>query len=65
MGRWVPVHLNVQLYGWTSLPLVTWLFVLFEVDRGRLQAWAKAGHLGVDGGAGTGCASLVRRHLFR
>jgi len=41
-GRWVPVHLNVQLYGWTSLPLVTWLFVLFEVDRGRLQSWAKA-----------------------
>ena len=19
-GRWVPVHLNVQLFGWTSLP---------------------------------------------
>ena len=23
-GRWVPVHLNVQLFGWTSLPLVAW-----------------------------------------
>ena len=21
-GRWVPVHLNAQLYGWTALPLV-------------------------------------------
>ena len=29
-GRWVPVHLNSQLYGWTSLPLVAWLF---EHDR--------------------------------
>lgn len=41
-GRWVPVHLNVQLYGWTALPLVVWLFRLFEVDRGPMQPWAKA-----------------------
>ncbi|MGZ8940233.1 MAG: hypothetical protein ACXW32_13580, partial [Limisphaerales bacterium] len=35
-GRWIPVHLNLQLYGWTSLPLVAWLFHLYpagtEVD---------------------------------
>ena len=41
-GRWVPVHLNVQLYGWTSLPLVAWLFSMYEVDRSRVAAWAPA-----------------------
>jgi cytochrome c oxidase cbb3-type subunit 1 len=38
-GRWVPVHLNVQLYGWTSLPLVAWLISIYEVDRSRIAAW--------------------------
>ena len=37
-GRWVPVHLNGQLYGWTALPLVAWLFKIYEVHR----RWAEA-----------------------
>ncbi len=41
-GRWVPVHLNVQLYGWTSLPLVAWLLSIYEVDRSRVSRWAPA-----------------------
>ena len=41
-GRWVPVHLNVQLYGWTALPLVAWLFQMYEVDRSKVAAWAPA-----------------------
>lgn len=41
-GRWVPVHLNVQLYGWTSLPLVAWLITIYEVDRSRHAAWGPA-----------------------
>jgi cytochrome c oxidase cbb3-type subunit 1 len=41
-GRWVPVHLNVQLYGWTSLPLVAWLISAYEVDRSRVAVWAPA-----------------------
>lgn len=41
-GRWVPVHLNVQLYGWTALPLVAWLFSMFEVERSGLRHWAQA-----------------------
>ena len=51
-GRWVPAHLNVQLYGWTSLPLVAWLFAIYEVDLGRARAWAPAAVWGVDRGAG-------------
>jgi cytochrome c oxidase cbb3-type subunit 1 len=41
-GRWVPVHLNVQLYGWTSLPLVAWLFSIYQVDSSKARAWASA-----------------------
>lgn len=41
-GRWVPVHLNVQLYGWTALPLVAWLFSMYEVNRSKVAAWAPA-----------------------
>jgi cytochrome c oxidase cbb3-type subunit 1 len=41
-GRWVPVHLNVQLYGWTSLPLVAWLFSIYEVNRSTARSWAPA-----------------------
>ncbi|RPJ34948.1 MAG: hypothetical protein EHM17_04585 [Verrucomicrobiaceae bacterium] len=41
-GRWVPVHLNVQLYGWTSLPLVAWLFSIYQVDSSKARAWAPA-----------------------
>lgn len=41
-GRWVPVHLNVQLYGWTSLPLVAWLFSIYQVDSSKASARAPA-----------------------
>lgn len=41
-GRWVPVHLNVQLYGWTALPLVAWLLAIYEVDRSSVRAWGPA-----------------------
>lgn len=34
-GRWVPVHLNVQLYGWTSLPLIAWLFSVYRTNTVR------------------------------
>lgn len=45
-GRWVPVHLNGQLYGWTALPLVAWLFRIYDVRRrwaeAALAAWSAA-----------------------
>lgn len=46
-GRWVPVHLNWQLYGWTSLPLIAWLFTMYDVDRcERSRSLAKAAVFG-------------------
>lgn len=41
-GRWVPVHLNVQLYGWTSLPMIAWLFSIYQVDDSRCAGWGPA-----------------------
>jgi len=41
-GRWMPVHLNVQLYGWTALPLVAWLLSIYEVDESPHAAWGAA-----------------------
>jgi cytochrome c oxidase cbb3-type subunit I len=41
-GRWMPVHLNVQLYGWTSLPLIAWLIWIYQVDASRHAAWGPA-----------------------
>ncbi|MBB5352543.1 cytochrome c oxidase cbb3-type subunit 1 [Haloferula luteola] len=45
-GRWVPVHLNGQLYGWTALPMVAWLFGVYGVSRrwadAALGAWSAA-----------------------
>jgi cytochrome c oxidase cbb3-type subunit 1 len=42
-GRWMPIHLNWQLYGWTSVPLIAWLFFVYETDRSPAsQRWARA-----------------------
>jgi cytochrome c oxidase cbb3-type subunit 1 len=45
-GRWVPVHLNLQLFGWTALPLAGWLLETYEVARrwqeSVLWAWSAA-----------------------
>jgi cytochrome c oxidase cbb3-type subunit I len=38
-GRWMPVHLNLQLYGWCSLPLVAFLFKVYGSDRQPAAAW--------------------------
>ena len=53
-GRWVPLHLNWQLYGWCSLPLVGALFSFFlrpgkaalSQARWALTAWSSALLLG-------------------
>ena len=39
-GRWMPVHLNLQLYGWCSLPLVGFLFFVYGVRREPFARWA-------------------------
>jgi cytochrome c oxidase cbb3-type subunit 1 len=40
-GRWVPLHLNLTLYGWCSLPLVAWLFQVYGADRQPASRWSR------------------------
>ncbi|MGB8260896.1 MAG: hypothetical protein WCE75_11120 [Terracidiphilus sp.] len=40
-GRWVMVHMNLMLFGWTSLPLVGFLFRVYGADRGALAPWCR------------------------
>ena len=40
-GRWVIVHMNLELYGWTSLPLVGFLFRVYGADRGPTANWCR------------------------
>jgi cytochrome c oxidase cbb3-type subunit 1 len=40
-GRWMPVHINLQLYGWCSLPLVAFLFKVYGADREPAAQWAR------------------------
>jgi cytochrome c oxidase cbb3-type subunit 1 len=40
-GRWMPVHIDLQLYGWCSLPLVAFLFSVYGADRSAAAPWAR------------------------
>jgi cytochrome c oxidase cbb3-type subunit 1 len=41
-GRWMPVHMNLQLYGWTALPLVAWAIRAYGADEGSTAVWTRA-----------------------
>lgn len=38
-GRWMPVHMNLELYGWCSLPMVGFLFKVYGADHGSIARW--------------------------
>jgi Cbb3-type cytochrome oxidase, subunit 1 len=40
-GRWVMVHMNLELYGWTSIPLVGYLFHVYGVGYGTASKWSR------------------------
>src|SRR5579863_2085825 len=40
-GRWAPLHLNLNLYGWCSLPPVAWLFHVYQADRPPASQWSR------------------------
>ncbi len=52
-GRWIPVHINLQLYGWCSLPLVAFLIKVYGANRQpaahscRSVLWVWSAALGV------------------
>jgi cytochrome c oxidase cbb3-type subunit 1 len=40
-GRWMMVHMNGMLYGWSSLPMLGFLFRVYGADRGATAAWCR------------------------
>ncbi len=40
-GRWMMVHMNGMLYGWSSLPMLGFLFSVYGADRGLTAAWCR------------------------
>ena len=40
-GRWMMVHMNLELYGWASIPLVGFLFRAYGADRGPTAGWCR------------------------
>ncbi|MDR3671196.1 MAG: hypothetical protein P4L36_10140 [Holophaga sp.] len=40
-GRWVRVHMNLELYGWMSLPMAGFLMEHYGADRGPTAAWCR------------------------
>ena len=58
-GRWIPVHLNLQLYGWSSLPLVAWLMRIYRVDAVGLGRWGMLAVWGWSGALVLGALSWL------
>lgn len=40
-GRWIMVHMNLELYGWCSLPLAGFLFKVYGADSGSAARWCR------------------------
>ena len=40
-GRWMPVHINLQLYGWCSVPLLGFLFKVYGADLAGVAQWCR------------------------
>lgn len=40
-GRWMMAHMNLELYGWTSLPLAGFLFRVYGADCGPAAKWCR------------------------
>jgi cytochrome c oxidase cbb3-type subunit 1 len=61
-GRWIMVHLNLELYGWTSLPLVGFLFKVYGAERGTLARWCRPVLWAWSAALGVGAFSWLSGH---
>ena len=61
-GRWVSVHMNLQLYGWCSLPLVAWLMKAHGVEEAGLWRWGRSALWAWSGALAVGASSWLAGH---
>ncbi len=64
-GRWIMVHMNLELYGWTSLPLVGFLFKVYGADRGPAAKWCRPVLWVWSAALGVGALSWLSRSFQR
>jgi cytochrome c oxidase cbb3-type subunit 1 len=58
-GRWVMVHMNLELYGWCSLPLVAFLFELYGAHRESAAVWCRSALWAWSAALGVGAVSWL------
>ena len=61
-GRWIMVHMNLELYGWTSLPLAGFLFKAYGAERGPLAPWCRPVLWAWSAALGVGAYSWLSGH---
>jgi cytochrome c oxidase cbb3-type subunit 1 len=61
-GRWVIVHMNLELYGWSSLPMAGFLFKVYGADRGQLAQWCRPALWVWSAALGVGALSWLSGH---
>jgi cytochrome c oxidase cbb3-type subunit 1 len=61
-GHWAPLHLNLTLYGWCSLPLVAWLFQVYRADCQPISRWSRSALWAWSAALGVGAASWLTGH---
>lgn len=61
-GRWIMVHLNLELYGWMSLPMAGFLFKVYGADRGPAAQWCRPVLWVWSAGLGAGTLSWLSGH---
>ena len=61
-GRWMMVHMNAMLYGWSSLPMLGFLFRVYGADRGATAAWCRPLLWAWSAALGVGALSWLNGH---
>ena len=61
-GRWIMVHMNLELYGWTSLPMVGFLFKVYQTERAPLAEWCRPVLWAWSAALGVGAFSWLSGH---
>jgi cytochrome c oxidase cbb3-type subunit 1 len=61
-GRWIMVHMNLELFGWTSLPLAGFLFKVYGADREPFAQWCNPVLWGWSAALGVGVLSWLSGH---
>jgi cytochrome c oxidase cbb3-type subunit 1 len=61
-GRWIMVHMNLELFGWSSLPMAGFLFKVYGADREPMAEWCRPALWVWSAALGVGALSWLEGH---